>query len=795
MRPTFFQDIQHTIQVDVPAYFWFDKDDNRILGLESIEDLQKRYRTSKAIADLEEVVALIIKCQPQCHPDERPSFVSLESDAMEMINKPRPELDLDMAIRLGRGLVSISTSDNRSESSRKLIKLLMARFQEQDAISDLDELIALHRSIIELHPPGNPTRSTFLHDLARCLWNRFEKDGEPSTLEEAIVFERAALNLRQLGHANRAESLQSLVDLQCLYSKLGKTTDGGELIALGNAILELGPSEYPAYPLSLRELAQLVVTADVQEAIVFINSALKVCMRDHPDRPALLEAIVTYRRKKFKTSAKADRSEVKKLIRDAMHRIFQTLPTRLLNTLTGRLCGRDDLASDFDNSEQYKELLSSIAASHLSIHELIRKTVSTYFKYVTLSHRWGSDEPLLRDVHGQVIYDIEITLGIIKLQSFCASAAKRGYLWAWSDTCCIDKESSAELQEAIGSMFQWYRRSTLTIVHLADVSDDEELSSSEWFKRGWTLQELLAPPTLLFFTQDWLPYGDHSSANHKKDRLILAELEKATNIAPHYLEDFRPGLDDARSRLQWASSRFTTRPEDMAYSLFGVFNVHLPVLYGESKENALGRLLAEIITRSGDISVLDWVGDASPYNSCFPAHINVYQTHPFPSLHSDQMESPMPNANQPMSSSTNELFASLSEINPPQFFGGRLNLPCIVHRVTAIHSKQSQRVTSSYVYEIQAEGLTLSEILFQDEFKNNDSHTTSAYVLVRPWHSKRLCSPTVPLSTTLRQPFHALLLERLQQNEYRRIATSCVIIARATSVESILHNVQTLTIV
>ena len=189
--------------------------------------------------------------------------------------------------------------------------------------------------------------------------------------------------------------------------------------------------------------------------------------------------------------------------------------------------------------------MSSLSDSHSSLHELIRKTVSTYFKYVTLSHRWGPDEPLLRDVHGQVIYDIKTTLGIIKLQPFCSSAAKHGYMWAWSDTCCINKESSAELQEAIGSMFRWYRHSPLMIVHLVDVSDDDELSSSEWFKHGWTLQELLATRALLFFTQDWLPYGDHCSANHKENRFILAELEKATKIASHHLEEFCPGLDDA----------------------------------------------------------------------------------------------------------------------------------------------------------------------------------------------------------------------------------------------------------
>ena len=714
-----------------------------------------------------------------------------------MFHSSHTELDLDTVIGLGRRLVEIPTPDSgrHSESLKNLINLLMERFQEQDTISDLDELIALHRSVLKLHSPGDPARSSLLHDLANCLWHRFQKNEESSALEEAITLERAALNLRQFGYSNRAESLQTLVGFHCEYSKLGKVMDNRELIALGQAIMELGPSQYPAYALSLQELTKLVATTDVQEAITILNSALKLCLGYHPARLALLETITAYRQMRFKTSSKADGNETKKLIGNVMYETFQILPTRLLNTFTGRLCGRDELMSAFNSSDQCKELLLAPANSHLPSHECVRETVSTYFRYVTFSHRWGSDEPLLRDVQGQVIYDMDSTLGIVKLHSFCVSAAKCGYIWAWSDTCCIDKESSAELQEAIGSMFRWYRHSILTIVHLADVSDDDELSSSEWSKRGWTLQELLAPRTLLFFTRDWLRYGDRSSANHKKDSLILAKLKKATNIAPPYFEDFRPGLDDARLRLQWASSRFTTRPEDMAYSLFGVFNVHLPVLYGESKENALGRLLAEIITRSGDISVLDWVGDASPYNSCFPAHINVYQTHPFSSLDSDKMELPMPNSNQPMSSSTNELFASLSEINPSQFFGGKLNLPCIVHRVTAIRSKQSQHIASSHVYEIQAEGLTLSEILFPDEFKNNDSHTTSAYVLVRPWHPKRLYSSTVPLSTMLCQPFHALLLERLPQNEYRRIATSCVIIARATGVESILPNVRTLTIV
>ncbi|KIO05271.1 hypothetical protein M404DRAFT_141452, partial [Pisolithus tinctorius Marx 270] len=171
--------------------------------------------------------------------------------------------------------------------------------------------------------------------------------------------------------------------------------------------------------------------------------------------------------------------------------------------------------------------------------------------------------------------------GAKKLQKFCLTAFKQGYLWAWSDTCCIDKDSSAELQEAIGSMFGWYRRSALTIVYLADVPDTASFATSEWFRRGWTLQELLAPRTILFYTRTWSLYKNIESSNHKANGVVLEELAKATGIASHFLADFMPGMEDARSRLQWASSRRTTRPEDIVYSLFGIFNLHLPVLYGE----------------------------------------------------------------------------------------------------------------------------------------------------------------------------------------------------------------------
>ncbi|KAI6029369.1 hypothetical protein BKA83DRAFT_4461933 [Pisolithus microcarpus] len=211
--------------------------------------------------------------------------------------------------------------------------------------------------------------------------------------------------------------------------------------------------------------------------------------------------------------------------------------------------------------------------------ELVHTTISRYFRFITLSHRWGKGEPSLRDVEGHRIYGMSVRGGIRKLQMFCNIAFERDYLWAWSDTCCIDKDCSAELQESIGAMFTWYRGSALTIVYLADVPDTGSFDGSEWFRCGWTLQELLAPNSILFYTQNWSLYKNLTSSNHKADVAVQRELERVTGINSRFLTNFSPGMDEARLKLQWASSRRTTLPEDIAYSLFGIFNVHLPVLF------------------------------------------------------------------------------------------------------------------------------------------------------------------------------------------------------------------------
>jgi len=121
------------------------------------------------------------------------------------------------------------------------------------------------------------------------------------------------------------------------------------------------------------------------------------------------------------------------------------------------------------------------------------------------------------------------------------------------------------------------------------------------------VQEFLAPKVVIFYQSDWTLYLGDRFSNHKASSAIMQELAGATGIDPQALVAFRPVMKGAREKLQWASARVTTVEEDIAYSLFGIFGIHLPVIYGESKQNALGRLPQEIVAQSGDISALDWV--------------------------------------------------------------------------------------------------------------------------------------------------------------------------------------------
>jgi hypothetical protein len=169
--------------------------------------------------------------------------------------------------------------------------------------------------------------------------------------------------------------------------------------------------------------------------------------------------------------------------------------------------------------------------------------------------------------------------------------------------CCIDKTSTAELSEAINSMFRWYRESKICYAYLSDVSDASRFTESRWFTRGWTLQELVAPYNICFYDVKWYLIGTKLS--------LQAAISERTRIAEKVLATGEFDYISIAQRFSWAADRETTRTEDLAYCLLGMFNVNMPLLYGEG-EKAFRRIQEEIMKISDDQSLFAWGLSDSP---------------------------------------------------------------------------------------------------------------------------------------------------------------------------------------
>ncbi|KAK7187899.1 ankyrin repeat protein [Paraphaeosphaeria sporulosa] len=225
--------------------------------------------------------------------------------------------------------------------------------------------------------------------------------------------------------------------------------------------------------------------------------------------------------------------------------------------------------------------------------------------YAILSHTWKDEQEVtfddLKSIDNAKERDSQRSEGYRKLR-FCAQQAKQdGLNYFWVDTCCIDKSNSAELQEAINSMFRWYQNAGRCYVYLSDVEQDtldgggeSAFKQSRWFSRGWTLQELLAPKSVEFFSRKGRRLGDKESLRH-----VIHEI---TKIPVKALQGSRLSEFTISERLSWAEKRQTTREEDGAYCLLGIFDCHLPLIYGEGKEKALKRLKKEIEETSEEIA-------------------------------------------------------------------------------------------------------------------------------------------------------------------------------------------------
>ena len=322
----------------------------------------------------------------------------------------------------------------------------------------------------------------------------------------------------------------------------------------------------------------------------------------------------------------------------------------------------------------------------------IRHVVQQYFQYVVLSHRWEENEPLFQEVVQIAVYDLGDSPTHDKLQTYCRIARKAGFQWAWSDTVCIDQSDKPVLQESLVAMFQWYQGAALMIVFLRGVSSSSPagaLAESIWNTRGWTLQEYIAAKKVHFYTEDWTPYRDLPLSNHKESSEVISEMEQATGISAEQLKALRPGLSNIREKLRLASIRTTTKIEDAAYSLIGIFEAaNLIANYGEG-ETSLGRLLANVLTRSGDVSILAWTGECSRFNSCLPARISVFNgpaTSHIPSPIPDAEMEHLTTASHPPSFDHEvalSLYDRLTGLSTPRFAESRMTLWCIAFQLPA----------------------------------------------------------------------------------------------------------------
>ncbi|KAI0536368.1 HET-domain-containing protein [Xylaria digitata] len=236
--------------------------------------------------------------------------------------------------------------------------------------------------------------------------------------------------------------------------------------------------------------------------------------------------------------------------------------------------------------------------------ELVEASEESVSRYAILSHTWGNEEVTFQDIQAfgrrqwsravsQPVSAIQAKKGFLKIQKAAALAAKHGYDFIWVDTCCIDKTSSAELSEAINSMFRWYKKASICYAYLEDVN--------RWFTQGWTLQELIAPEDVVFYGEDWGYLG--SKANDEDVRISLADI---TGIDVRVLKGLLQSSEvSVAARMKWASQRKTTRLEDRAYCLMGLFDVNMPLLYGEGTK-AFIQLQEEILKDSNDHSIFLW---------------------------------------------------------------------------------------------------------------------------------------------------------------------------------------------
>ncbi|KAI0965750.1 heterokaryon incompatibility protein-domain-containing protein [Xylaria arbuscula] len=220
--------------------------------------------------------------------------------------------------------------------------------------------------------------------------------------------------------------------------------------------------------------------------------------------------------------------------------------------------------------------------------------------YAILSHTWGDEEVSFRQWQYEPMEVVKKKEGFTKINYCCRQAATDGFEWVWIDTCCIDKSSSAELSEAINSMFQWYKNAAVCYAYLCDIVNNSkfDLAKARWVTRGWTLQELIAPREVVFYSSVWQKLGTRSK--------FSAHLAAVTGINEPFLNKKSLNKASIAQRMSWAAKRTTLREEDTTYCLLGIFNVNMPLIYGEGPK-AFQRLQETLVREyPNDHSLFAW---------------------------------------------------------------------------------------------------------------------------------------------------------------------------------------------
>lgn len=250
-------------------------------------------------------------------------------------------------------------------------------------------------------------------------------------------------------------------------------------------------------------------------------------------------------------------------------------------------------------------------------------------KYAILSHAWDHDGEISFQEMMAISEDPDHLAGkksgYAKIAKACQEAKRNGIDYVWVDTCCIDKTSSSELSESINSMYKWYQKAEVCFALLADFNADSAayetaLPKCRWFTRGWCLQELIAPQDVEFFDVNWNHIGSKAG--------LTSLISKITRIDEGVLIDNSLITSTpVACRMSWAAERNTTREEDMAYCLLGIFDVNMPMLYGEGPK-AFIRLQKEIIKTSNDLSIFAFLHGSTSHGSSSQPYCDLFATSP-----------------------------------------------------------------------------------------------------------------------------------------------------------------------